>query len=85
MSKFDDLKKTQFVNKVKEYSEGLNVSSTKRITLSMTPEYISLLNKLSQQDRLPKSLIVRAALLKFSTLDKVEKESVYNDIFAKKQ
>jgi len=85
MSKFDDLKKTQFVNKVTEYSEGTKDSSTKRITLSMTPDYISLLNKLSQQDRLPKSLIVRAALLKFSTLEKAEKESVYNNIFANKQ
>jgi hypothetical protein len=85
MSKFDDLKKKQFVNKVEEYSEGIKASPAKRITLSMTHDYISLLNKLSQQERLAKSLIVRAALLKFSTLDKEEKESVYNDIFANKQ
>ena len=84
MSRFDDLKrKKQFINKSIEYSEGIREEKAKRITLSMTKEYISLLDNMAKKERLSKSQIVRASLLGFSTLSKQEKENVYSKIFLK--
>ena len=43
MSKFNDLKKNSFINKVHEYSEGKKKNLTERVTFTMDKEYIDIL------------------------------------------
>ena len=81
MSKFDDLKKNSFVNKVTSYSEGKKKNLSDRVTFTMDKEYIDILNTLSKKDRISKSQIVRAAILNFSRLSKNDKEEIYEEIY----
>jgi hypothetical protein len=81
MSKFDDLKKNSFINKVTEYSEGRKKTVTDRVTFTMGKEYVDILNSISKKDRISKSQVVRAAILKFSRLTKNEKEQIYEEIY----
>jgi len=81
MSKFSDLKKNSFINKVQEYSEGKKKILSERVTFTMEREYIDILNMISKKDRLSKSQIIRASLLYFSRLTKEDKESVYEEIY----
>jgi hypothetical protein len=81
MSKFDDLKKKNFVNKVTQYSQGKKNNVTCRVTFTMDNEYIDILNNLSKKDRLSKSQVVRASILKFSRLSKEDKEKIYEEIY----
>jgi hypothetical protein len=81
MSKFSDLKKNSFINKLQEYSEGKKKILSERVTFTMEREYIDILNMISKKDRLSKSQIIRASLLYFSRLTKEDKESVYEEIY----
>lgn len=81
MSKFDDLKKKDFINKVVEYSEGKKKLLTDRVTFTMDKDYVDILNYISKKDRVSKSLVVRAAILMFSRLSKEEKEQTYEEIY----
>ena len=81
MSKFDDLKKNNFINKVKEYSEGKTKTITDRVTFTMDKEYVDILNNISKKDRMSKSQVVRAAILKFSRLSKNDKDEIYEEIY----
>jgi hypothetical protein len=81
MSKFDDLKKKHFINKVTEYSEGKKSTLTDRLTFTMGKEYVDILNSIAKKDRVSKSCVVRAAILKFSRLSKEDKEEIYDEIY----
>ena len=81
MSKFSDLKKNNFINKVVKYSEGKEQNPANRVTFTMNQEYIDILNILSRKDRMSKSQIVRAAILYFSRMPKEEKEIIYEEIY----
>lgn len=81
MSKFNDLEKNSFINKVHEYSEGKKKNLTERVTFTMEKEYIDILNMLSKKDRLSKSQVVRASILYFSRLTKEDKEGIYEEIY----
>lgn len=81
MSKFNDLKKSSFINKVQEYSEGKKKTLSERVTFTMEKEYIDILNMISKKDRLSKSQVVRASILYFSRLTKENKESIYEEIY----
>jgi len=81
MSKFDDLKKNNFINKVTEYSEGKTKTVTDRVTFTMDKEYVDILNSIAKKDRISKSQVVRAAILKFSRLSKNDKEEIYEEIY----
>jgi len=81
MSKFNDLKKNSFINKVNEYSEGQKKKLTDRVTFTMDQEYIDILNTISKKDRISKSQVVRAAIIHFSRLTKELKEQVYEEIY----
>lgn len=81
MSKFNDLKKKSFINKVQEYSEGKKKSLSDRVTFTMEKEYIDILNMISKEDRLSKSQVVRASILYFSRLTKEDKEDIYEEIY----
>ena len=81
MSKFDDLKKNNFINKVAGYSEGKTKTITDRVTFTMGKEYVDILNSISKKDRISKSQVVRAAILKFSRLSKNDKEEIYEEIY----
>ena len=64
MSKFNDLKKNSFINKVQEYSEGKKVNLSERVTFTMDKRYIDILNVISKKDRLSKfGLSARRKLL----------------------
>ena len=45
MSKFNDLRKSSFINKVQEYSEGKKKNLSERVTFTMEKEYIDILFK----------------------------------------
>jgi len=81
MSKFNDLKKSSFINKVQEYSEGKRNNLSERVTFTMEKKYIDILNMISKKDRLSKSQIVRASILYFSRLTKEDKEGIYEEIY----
>jgi len=81
MSKFSDLKKSNFVNKVDEYSEGKKKKLSERVTFTMEREYIDILNIIAKKDRLSKSQVIRASVLYFSRLTREDKESVYEEIY----
>jgi hypothetical protein len=81
MSKFSDLKKSSFINKAHEYSEGKKKNISERVTFTMEREYIDILNMIAKKDRLSKSQIVRASVLYFSRLTKEDKEGVYEEIY----
>jgi hypothetical protein len=81
MSKFNDLKKKSFINKVTNYSEGKQETLSDRVTFTMAKEYVDILNTLSKKDRMSKSQIVRAAILNFSRLPKEDKEQMYEEIY----
>ena len=81
MSKFNDLKKNSFINKVTEYAEGKKKHLTDRVTFTMDKEYVDILNSLSKKDRISKSQVVRAAILKFSRLPKEDKDQLYKEIY----
>lgn len=81
MSKFNDLKKNHFINKVTDYSEGKKKILTDRVTFTMDKDYVDILNALSKKDRMSKSQIVRAAIIKFSRLSKNDKEQIYEEIY----
>ena len=59
MSKFNDLRKSSFINKVQEYSEGKKKNLSERVAFTMEKEYIDILNIISKKDRLSKSQVVR--------------------------
>ncbi|MGI4775429.1 MAG: ribbon-helix-helix protein, CopG family [Janthinobacterium lividum] len=82
MSKFSDLKKAKFIDKVSEYSEGKSSSNTERVTFSMTSEYINILQQISKKDRLSKSQVIRTALLNFAKLSKEDREKFYDEIYS---
>ena len=81
MSKFDNLKKNSFINKVTEYSEGKKKTVTDRVTFTMDKEYVDILNAISKKDRISKSHVVRAAIFKFSRLSKNDKDQIYEEIY----
>lgn len=81
MSKFNDLKKNSFINKVTEYAEGKELKPANRVTFTMSQEYIDILNALSRKDRMSKSQIVRASVLYFSRMPKEEKDIIYAEIY----
>ena len=81
MSKFNDLKKNSFINKVQEYSEGKRKNLSERVTFTMEKEYIDILNLISKKDRLSKSQVVRASILYFSRLTKEDKDGIYEEIY----
>ena len=47
----------------------------------MDKEYVDILNTISKKDRISKSQVVRAAILKFSRLSKNDKEQIYEEIY----
>lgn len=81
MSKFNDLKKNAFINKVQEYSEGEKKLLSERVTFSMEKKYIDILNTVAKKDRLSKSQVIRAAILYFSRVNKEDKEVVYEEVY----
>lgn len=83
MSKLLGLKKedikTQFIENVNKYQNGINNNKSKHITLSMNDKYIELIRSLSKQDRLTKSGVIRAALISFAKLSKSDREKIYDE------
>ncbi len=77
MSKFDDLKKQRFINQVTEYSEG---TKRKNITISINEECLNVLEAVSKEERLPKSFIIRSAIIAFYEMSREEKNKIYNKV-----